>query len=107
MLTRLRKKSLSMPIDKSATQLDALCAIIGPRGYILLPPNFAILSPQKTFSAACYAWRFRWLEISVGKPLPAVTARKEVGCGLKRLLKFGRALLFFQGSGAWPTLLRA
>jgi ABC-type transporter Mla maintaining outer membrane lipid asymmetry permease subunit MlaE len=58
MLTRLRKKSLSMPIDKSATQLDALCAIIGPRGYILLPPNFAILSPQKTFSAAWYAWRF-------------------------------------------------
>jgi hypothetical protein len=48
-----------MPIDKSATQLDALCAIIEPRGYILLPPNFAILSPQKTFSAACHAWRFR------------------------------------------------
>src|ERR1700691_6350163 len=59
MLTRLRKKSLSIPNGKSATQFDALCAIIGPRGYILLPPNFAILSPQKTFSAASYAWRFR------------------------------------------------
>ncbi len=52
-LTRLRKKSLSIPNAKSSTRLDALYAIAEPWGYISLPPDFAISRARKTFSAAC------------------------------------------------------
>ncbi len=52
MRDRLRKKSFATADAKGTKRLDALHAMIGHPGYILLPPKFAVLSAQRTFSAA-------------------------------------------------------
>jgi hypothetical protein len=48
-VTGCEKSLRQTPNTKSSTQIDALYAIAEPRGYILLPPDFAISRARKTF----------------------------------------------------------